>query len=186
MAVYQLRTTQPLSMLVRKGHKYSEADVLEIGALGRTALSRRISVEMQVDWLHSYLVERWKASKKQSTPPVSPDRAQARILLDAALGASVVSVVQNFQANGPLELMSVQRSLEAVVDAGVVNGIGIHEGKHGQAGREHRGFRRTIRGPRRESLTVRMSFITINVVFSARDRDLICEPASRSSDGGIA
>jgi hypothetical protein len=125
MALYQLRTTQPLSMLVRKGHKYSEADVLEIGALGRTALSRRISVEMQVDWLHSYLVERWKASKKQSSPPVSPDRAQARILLDAALGASVVSVVQNFQANGPLELMSVQRSLEAVVDAGVVNGIGI-------------------------------------------------------------
>jgi hypothetical protein len=31
-----------------------------------------------------------------------------------------------------------------------------------------------------------MSFITINVVFSARERDLICEPASRSSDGEVS
>jgi hypothetical protein len=125
MAVYQLRTTQPLSMLVRKGHKYSEADVLEIGAIGRTALSRRISVEMQIDWLHSYLVERWKASNRKGAPPLSPDRAQARILLDAALGAGVVNVVQNFVAKGPLELMTVQRSLETAVYAGVVRGIGI-------------------------------------------------------------
>ena len=125
MAVYQLRTTQPLSMLVRKGYKYSQADVLEIGAMGRTALSRRISVEMQVDWLHAYLVARWKASQKKGSLPVSPDRALARILLDAALGAGVVNVVQNFHAKGPLELMTVQRSLEAVVDAGIVTGIGI-------------------------------------------------------------
>ena len=89
-------------MSVRKDLAYSADNILEIGAVGRTALLRYAPQEMQVAWLHDFLHQRQKTRKTKGHLILSSDRLQARTLLDAALGAAVVSVAQNFAARGPL------------------------------------------------------------------------------------
>ena len=112
-------------MEVRRGIEYSAENILEIGAIGRAALRRFVSEEMLVDWLHDYLRQRHQTKETLAKDALSADHMQARILLDAALGAAVVSVAQHFVARGPLELTSVQRELELHVERGVKTAIEI-------------------------------------------------------------
>ena len=78
-----------------------------------------------MEWLHDYLRQRHGSKKTSGHAGLSADRLQARLLLDAALGAALVSVAQNFVAHGPLELTSVQRELESWVERGLRTSIEI-------------------------------------------------------------